>query len=149
MPRRRKAPVEAPVSVKSVKTVLVNNLKLIILIAVGVFSVIGTIGGGVLWIDNNYAHAGDVGKILQNQESQIKLYNQHQQQNLVFQLEYYDDRIRYLQRVKVQSVTIWSDPKVPRHIKAYTRSPDDIQAEINDLKNRRELIRRSIIAGRP
>lgn len=124
-----------------------RNLKMIIVISVGVFSVIGTIGGGVLYVDNNFAHAGDVQQMLKQQKEQIDLAKQHQRANLLFQLEYYDNKIKLLQMEKNKAMTLKNSPNISPSIKMYIREPNDIQDEINDLKIRREFVRKSLSGG--
>lgn len=136
-----------PAAKETLKEVIVKNAKMVVAIAIGVFTLIGTIGGGVLYVDNNFAHAADVQQLLKNQNTQIDLYKKHQQQNLVFQLEYYDDRIKALTAEKSRSHFIMNDPNIPATAKAHVRRPEDIQSEINDLKVRREIIRRSLSGG--
>ena len=88
---------------------------------------VATIGGAILYVENNYAHADDVKEVLKSQQTQIKLYERTQRQNLMFQLEYYDDRLRML--------------NAELETKASKRNPLDIQREINDTIQRRELTR--------
>ena len=128
----------------SIKDSLLKNIKLVLYISLGVFSTISVIGGGVLYVDRNYAHAGDVKQILENQKSQIDFSKKQQQQNLVFQLEYYDDRIKYLIAETRRARFIMTDPSIPATAKNHVRDPEDIQREIADLKLRREIIRRNL-----
>ena len=102
------------------------------------FGIIATIGGGVLYVENTYANAGDVRSIIKNQNIQIK-------QNLMFQLEYYDDKIKKLEIEKSRSEEILQDPSTSRSYRAYTRKPEAIQEEIQEIKIRRDIVRRDLI----
>lgn len=99
-------------------------------------SLVGMIAGGVVYINTNYAQAADVKQILENQNTQLKLYSQAQRKNMIFQLEYYDDRIKKLNEEKQRAL---NNPR------SNTRSIQDIQSDIDDTKKRRELVRESII----
>lgn len=107
-------------------------------------AIVITIGGAVLYVENNYAHAQDVKSLLRNQSSQIQLYQQSQTQNQLFQLEYYDNTIKKLEIERIRSEELLADPSITRGVRAYTRKPSDIQDEINELKARKEVVRKSI-----
>lgn len=100
----------------------------------GIFGIIATVGGAVLYVENNYANAGDVKTIVRNQSLIIN-------QNLIFQMEYYDDRIKKLEMEMIRNEEILSDPSIPRAVRAYTRKPSDIQEDIKELKSRREVLK--------
>ena len=106
-----------------------------------IFGTIGTIGGAVLYVENNFASAKDVQEITQTQQQQLKIQSTQQKQFFIFQLEYYDNKISKLQeekriaeeRVKQRSFN-----------RAIQKSPDEIQEDITDTKQRRELVRKSL-----
>jgi len=115
---------------------MVFDLKKAIAAIAAPLSVVGMIAGGIIYMNTNYAQAADVKQVLENQERQIRLYSQSQRNNMIFQLEYYDDRIRKLNEEK---------ERASRNPKGNTRSVQDIQSDIDDTKKRRELVRESII----
>lgn len=100
----------------------------------GSISLVTAIGGAIIYVETNYAHAGDVKEIIQQQSTQIKLYERNQRQQGLFQLEYYDDRLRRLQQERDMAA---AQPKGQRRV-------EDIQSDINDIKQRREMVRKSI-----
>lgn len=104
----------------------------------GIFGIVASIGGAIIYVENNYAHAEDIKEVVKNQSIQIK-------QNLLFQLDFYDDRIKKLELEKSKNEEILSDPAAPRSLRAYTRKPADILAEINELKKRREDLQKNFI----
>lgn len=104
----------------------------------GIFGIIATVGGAVIYVENNYANAGDVKTIIRNQSMIIN-------QNQLFQLEYYDDRIKKLEMEMSRNQEILNDPNVSKSVRAYTRRPDSIQEEIKELKSRREIVKDGII----
>lgn len=105
------------------------------------FSVVSTVVGGFLWMEHNFASAADLGVVIRNQDRQIQMIEQTQRQSSMFQLEYYDDRIRKLQVEKQQAEEVQRSRSQARGL---FRSPDQIQSDIDDLKQRRELVRRSL-----
>lgn len=117
----------------SILTIISEKIKTFGTAIAGIFSIIATVGGAVLYVENNYANAGDVKTIIRNQSMMIN-------QNLIFQMEYYDDRIRKLETELAKSQEIISDNTIPKSIRAYTRKPDDIKSEIQELKSRRQII---------
>lgn len=124
-----------------------STMKFIVDRAKAISAIIGSItaiGGVVLYINSTYAHAADVEKILQNQDKQFDLFNKSQRQALVFQLEYYDEKIQKLTKEKQRAQELLNDPKTSASMKRYIRQPDEIQSEINDVKQRREIVRRSL-----
>lgn len=104
-----------------------------------IFTTIATIGGGVIYIESNFASAADIQSISTNQEKQLKIQSSQQRSMTLFQLEYYDDRIRKAQEEK----RVTEDAPKSRS-RALQKTPAEIQDEINDLKQRREIIRKSI-----
>lgn len=104
--------------------------------------IIGTIVAATIYVNSNFAQAADVQQILRNQQQQIELYTEAQRSNKIFQLEYYDDRLKKLseekEKAKLQNT-------LPPQKRALTRSVEDIQEDIDDTKKRREIIRDSII----
>lgn len=98
--------------------------------------IIGTIIAATIYVNSNFAQAADVKQLLENQDKQIKVQAQSQRNNLIFQLEYYDDRLRKLNEEKTRAS---SAPK------GTTRSIQDIQSDIDDTKKRKEIIRESLI----
>jgi len=107
--------------------------------------ILATIVAGTIYINTNFAQAADVEKILDNQQKQIELYSETLRSNRIFQLEYYDDRIRKLSDEKEKAIAAKNMTGAKKPI---TRSVEDIQADIDDTKKRRELIRNSIIKER-
>lgn len=106
----------------------------------GIFGIIATVGGAVLYVENNYANAGDVKTILNNQSIQMR-------QTQLFQLEYYDDRIRKLEQERNRNQEILADPKITPQTRAFTRKPEEINEEIREIKSRREIVKDSIISA--
>ena len=100
-------------------------------------STIAATGGGVIYIETNYAHAADVIEILQSQQTMIKIQERSQRQNVMFQLEYYDDRIKRLTaelaQAEAMNATTRSQTKM--------RPMVEIQSDLDDTKRRRELTR--------
>lgn len=113
-----------------------------------IFAIIASIGGGILYVEHNYANAGDVKELVKNQNSQIELLKRSQTQNSLFQLEYYDNYIKRLEMDRNRSEQLLNDPKTSNSQRAYTRSPGDIQKEIDDLNTRREIVKRSLIESK-
>ncbi len=107
-----------------------------------VLSLVGAIGGGVIYVENNYAHASDINQIIQNQQRQIQIQESSQRANSLFQLEYYDDRLSRLNSEKRKAVEIYSSRN--QQLKATTRTPEEIQSDIDDLKKRQEIVRQTI-----
>lgn len=104
----------------------------------GIFGIIATVGGAVLYVENTYASANDVKTILQNQSIQMR-------QSQLFQLEYYDDRIRKLEMERNRNQEILNDPKTTPQIRAFTRKPEEINEEIKEIKTRRDIVRDNIV----
>lgn len=96
----------------------------------GSISLVTAIAGAVIYFETTYAHANDVKEVLKQQEQQIKMYERSQRQQQLFQLEYYDDRIKALQQERDATVN--------------KKRAEDIQTDINDLKQRRSLLRNTI-----
>lgn len=126
----------------SILTALSEKIQSTSKVVGGIFAIIATIGGAVIYVENNYANAADVKSIIKNQDIQIR-------QNLMFQLEYYDDKIKKLEVEKSRSEEILNDPEVQRSLRAYTRKPDAIQEEIKEIKIRRDIVRKDLITISP
>lgn len=124
---------------------LAEKIKLLGSSITTIVSVITAIAGGALYVDHNYANAQDVKTVIRNQSLQIEFFQQSQKQNLMFQLEYYDDKIKKLELERARSEEMRTDQSVSRSTRAYTRKSSDIQEEINELKLRREIVKRSLI----
>ena len=95
-------------------------------------SLVASIGGAIVYVENNYAHAEDVKEILTSQKAMIKNQERSQRSQIMFQLEYYDDRIKKL-------TAELSLPKGPG-----IRSKVEVQSELDDIKKRRELARAAL-----
>lgn len=112
-----------------------------------IFGVIGSVATAVLYIDHNYAHAADIQTIIQNQTKQIDLYGKQERENQIFKLEYYQDKLKSLELEKRKSEAILSNPKTSPTLKALTRTPEEIQSEIDDIKQRSEIVKKSIVGN--
>lgn len=119
-------------------TIISEKIKNMGTAVASIFGIIASIGGAVIYVENNYAHAEDVKTVIKNQSIQIK-------QSQMFQLEYYDDQIKKLEMEKNRNEEVLSDPRTTRNQRAYTRKPDDILEEIRELKLRREIVKRGMI----
>lgn len=100
--------------------------------------IVVAIGGCVFYVENNFANAQDVKDVVKNQNIQIR-------QNLMFQLEYYDDKIKKLELEKSRNEELLKDSRVTATTRAYTRKPEDIKDEVQELKMRRDIIRQDLI----
>lgn len=107
-----------------------------------IFTIIATIGGAVLYVENNYAAAADVKEVLKNQRAQIELAARAQKDNMMFRLEYYDDRIAKLQEEKRVAEERERSRAVNRAIQ---KTSKELEEEIKELKERRELVKRSLV----
>ena len=94
-------------------------------------AVVTAIVVSVISIESRYAHAQDVKELVRNQGEQIKLMNQNSARNLMFQLEYYDNAIKQRERLLLSTQS------------QVTRL--EITREIDDLKMKREFVRKQII----
>lgn len=130
-------------------TILVNKLKETSTAIGSIAAIIATIGGSIIYVENNYASAQDVKSLIRSQSSQIDMIQRNQLQTQMFQLDYYDQQIRKLEIDKSKAVEILNDKEATRAMRAYTRRPEDIQSEIDELKLRRESVRNSIIPAQP
>lgn len=128
---------------------LANKLKETSTAIGSIAAIIATVGGCILYVENNFANAGDVKSLIRNQTQQLEMVQRGQTQNYMFQLDYYDQQIRKLEFEKSRASEILLDPQTTRTQRAYTRRPEDIQTEINELKSRRDLVRNSIININP
>jgi len=104
---------------------------------------IAAVAGGVIGVESRYAHAGDVQIILKNQQTQIDLYRQHQIENSLFQLEFYNQRIRRLEDEKRRSQVLRSGPS-SRTTRALTRDPSEIDADVAEAKAKKEYVERTM-----
>lgn len=107
-----------------------------------VFSMIGAVGGTLVYVETNYANAADVNQIILNQQQQIRLQESSQRANAMFQLEYYDDRIARLNAEKRKAEEIYNSRN--QQLRSTVRPPPEIQSDIDDIKNRRDLTKRVI-----
>lgn len=101
--------------------------------------------GAVVAVDSRYAHAGDVRTILESQKKQLELYQQHQREVQLFQVDVYSSRIKQLEDEKRKAQFVHSTPSVSATTKALTRTPTDIDNEIVDLKKRKEFVEKNIV----
>lgn len=115
----------------------IKRIKFLSSTVVGAFGLITTIGGAVLYVEGNYAHAGDVKALIKNQEQQVR-------QSQLFQMEYYDEKIKTLTNEKRR---VEASQAQKSQSKFLLRSPTEVQDEINDVKHRRDIIRRSLESG--
>lgn len=123
----------------STLTVISEKLKNMSTTIASIFGIIASIGGAVLYVENNYAHAEDVKTVIRNQTLQIN-------QTLMFQLDYYDSQIKKLESERTRNAEILADPTINRNTRAYTRKPEHITEEIVELKERREKIKKDMIS---
>lgn len=128
---------------------VVNKLKETSTAVGSIAAIIATIGGSIIYVENNYASAQDVKSLIKSQSSQIDMIQRNQLQTQMFQLDYYDQQIRKLEVDKSKATEILGDKEATRAMRAYTRQPSDIQSEIDELKMRREAVRNSIIPAQP
>ena len=109
-----------------------------------IFAIIATIGGAVLYVENNYANAQDVKEVLRSQRDQIEMQKRSQKDNMMFRLEYYDDRIAKLQEEK----RVAEERERSRtQQRAIQKTSKEIEEEIKEMKMRRELVKRSLVDG--
>jgi hypothetical protein len=106
------------------------------------FTIIATIGGAVLYVNNNYANAEDVKEVLRNQRAQISMQERSQKDNMMFRLEYYDDRLAKLQEEKRIAE---ERERTGTRNRAIQKTSKEISEEITELKIRRDLVRRSLV----
>jgi hypothetical protein len=121
---------------------LIESIKTKASLITTVFSTVAAIGGAVIYINNNYAQAADVKEILANQQQILQLQRMQQQSTIVFQLEYYDDRIRRLNAELAQAEAL--NAQTRNQIKI--RPLNEIKSDLEDTKNRREITRNIIMA---
>jgi hypothetical protein len=111
-----------------------------------IFSTIAVIGGAVIYVESNFANAKDLKEISENQQKQLKIQSTQQRQMTLFQLEYYEDKLKKLQDEK--RIAIERDklgPKSPAsQARGIYRTPEEIQEDIDDIKKRREYSRKII-----
>jgi hypothetical protein len=110
-----------------------------------ILSIVAAIGGAIIYVENNFANAYDVREVVKNQSRQIEMYQQSQRQNQMFQLEYYDSQIKKLELERNRNTEILDNKSVTPAARALTRRPEDVQDEINELKSRREVVKRNLV----
>jgi hypothetical protein len=98
-----------------------------------IVAMVAAIGGGVLYVNDTYAQSKDVKTMLELQEQQLKEIVELRRSQQMFQLEYYDDRIKSIneQLVVVPNAN-------PNHRL--------LQRELQNIELRRELTRRALVA---
>ena len=97
-----------------------------------IVAVVVAIGGSVLYVNDTYAQSKDVKTMLELQEKQLQEIIELRRSQNMFQLEYYDDRIKSINQ---QLIVV---PRAnPNHLL--------MQRELQNLELRRELTRRSLI----
>ena len=106
-----------------------------------IFSTIAAIGGAIVYVESNFANAKDLQDLSENQQKQLKIQSSQQRQLSVFQLEYYDDKIRKLQEEKRFTL---DREKSRSQARSIYKTSDEIQEEIDDLKKRRDIVHRSL-----
>lgn len=108
-----------------------------------IFSTIALIGGSVIYVETNFASAKDIKDITETQQRALKVQSTTQRQFNIFQLEYYDDKLKKLQDEKrIAADREKSNIKTPsRNIQ---RSTEEIQEDIDDIKKRREFVRKTL-----
>jgi len=106
-----------------------------------IFSTIAVIGGAVLYVENNFASAADIKSVSETQQKQIKAQVTQQRQMTIFQLEYYDDKVRKLQEEKRIAE---ERAKTRTAVRSIQKTPQEIQEEIDDVKKRRDLVRKAL-----
>lgn len=105
-------------------------------------TIIATIGGAVIYVENNYANAQDVKEVLRNQRAQIEMQQRSQRSSLMFKLEYYDDRISKLQEEK----RIAEERERTRAAnRAIQKTSKELDEEIKEVKLRRELVKKELL----
>lgn len=107
-----------------------------------IFSTIATIGGAVLYIEHNFANAEDLGAVIKQQSTQQRQMSVQQRQMTIFQLEYYDDKIRKLQEEKRVAE---ERERLKINTRSIQKTATELQEELNDIKQRRELVRKIIV----
>lgn len=119
-------------------TIFAEKIKAMQTTIASIIGIVAAVGGCVFYVENNFANAQDVKDVVKNQNIQIR-------QNLVFQMEFYDDKIKKLELEKARNEELLKDSRVSATTRAYTRKPDDIKDEIQELKLRRDIIRQDLI----
>lgn len=111
----------------------------------GTVTVFAAISGGVIAVESRYAHADDVKQILMNSKQQLELYQNHQREVVLFQVDYYADRIKQLEDERRRAQVVHSSPTTSSTTKAITRTPSDINLEIEDLRKRKDFAEKKIV----
>jgi hypothetical protein len=97
-----------------------------------IIAVVAAIAGGVLYVNDTYAQSKDVKSMIELQEKQLHEIIELRRTQNMFQLEYYDDRIKSINQ---QLIVV---PRTnPNHLL--------MQRELQTLELRRELTRKSLI----
>jgi glucose/arabinose dehydrogenase len=104
-------------------------------------TLVGAIGGGVLYFESTYAHAEDVKEVVKSNQAVIQSINAQQRQSALFQMEYYDDRLSRLRNELAISEAAGKN-------RQGLRSPTDIERDITDTTQRKEITKRSLIDGK-
>lgn len=109
------------------------------------FSLVATIGGAVLYFESTYAHAADVRSLIGTQEVIIKNQERGQRQQLMFQVEYYDDRIKRLTAELSIAESLSTSPTRAQGQYAQSRPVAEIRSELDDVKKRREITMQELL----
>jgi hypothetical protein len=104
-------------------------------------TLVGAIGGVVLYFESTYAHAEDVKEAIKSNQAVIQSISAQQRQSALFQMEYYDDRLNRLRNELAISEAAGKN-------RQGLRNPADIERDIVDTTQRRELSKRSLIDGK-
>jgi len=105
---------------------LVESLKTRATLIATSVSLVGTIGGAILYFESTYAHADDMKQMVQTQTTLIRNQERSQRQGMLFQLEYYEDKLKQL----------------GNELSRPQRPVADIQRDITDTLQRRDLARK-------
>jgi hypothetical protein len=95
-----------------------------------IVAVVAAIGGSVLYVNDTYAQSKDVKSMLELQGQQLKELQALRREQNLFQLEYYDDRLKMLNE---QSTRVNPNQQL------------QLQREIQNLEIRRDITRRALI----
>lgn len=103
----------------------------------GIIAGVTAVVGSVIAFETRYAHAGDVGDIVQ-------VYRGSQEQTQLFQMEYYSDKIRKLEEERRRARVVY-EHSGKSIAKALTRTPDEITEDLTDVKKRKDFLERQMI----
>lgn len=120
-------------------SILAEKIKNTSSVITGVLGIVAAVGGAILYVENNFANAQDVKTLIRNQNIQMR-------QSQMFQLEYYDDKLKKLEIEKNKNEELLKDPKINGGARAYIRKPEDISEEIKELKIRRDIVKKDLIS---